>query len=269
MYFANQIRPAGAIPDNIQILLAEDDAMLGHLIELTLRRRGYKVVTVQNGLEALEAFQQGEFDLVLLDVNMPVMDGFAACTELRRTTSIPIMMVSALSTTENIVTGINLGADHYIVKPFSLKELLARVDAMLRRTSAPALPDRTRWVTVGDVSLNSETREVKIGDRSIDLTPKEFKMLAHFVNNPNTVITRANLLKHVWGYELSDDNDLVRVTISRLRAKMEYDPARRSRLVTVYRVGYRLSGVAATSPIPVSLPVATPDHRGLSPKSSH
>lgn len=268
MYFANQVRPAGAAPDNFQILLAEDDAMLGHLIELTLVRKGYKVVTVHNGLEALEAFQQGEFDLVLLDVNMPVMDGFTVCAELRRTTDIPIMMVSALSTTENIVTGITLGADNYIVKPFSLKELLARVSAMLRRTNAPAPVVSPRWVSVGDLSLNFETREVKLAGHAIDVTPNEYKLLAHFVKSPNTVISRASLVEQVWGYEFSDDNDLVRVTISRLRTKIEDNPARPARLVTVYGAGYRLTGVAATAPVPVSLPVATSPHREPLRKSS-
>ena len=219
MYFANQVRPAGAAPDNFQILLAEDDAMLGHLIELTLVRKGYKVVTVHNGLEALEAFQQGGFDLVLLDVNMPVMDGFTVCAELRR-------------------------------------------------TNAPAPVVSPRWVSVGDLSLNFETREVKLAGHAIDVTPNEYKLLAHFVKSPNTVISRASLVEQVWGYEFSDDNDLVRVTISRLRTKIEDNPARPARLVTVYGAGYRLTGVAATAPVPVSLPVATSPHREPLRKSS-
>jgi DNA-binding response OmpR family regulator len=229
-----------------KILVAEDDDHLRKMLLLTLQREGYKVTAVNNGQAALEAFAAEPADLVILDINMPVMDGYTACAELRKRTDVPIIMLTARSRTDDVVTGYGLGADNYMTKPFELKELRARIQAILRRVRN--VEHRKRSVNLlafGDISLDKETHLVNIRGREVNLTPGEYRLLEYMMQNPDRLLSKEELLQQVWEYQSNEDMNFVRVTVRRLRSKIEEDAAEPRYLKTVHGTGYQFCTTTA------------------------
>ncbi|MBB2943951.1 response regulator transcription factor [Actinoplanes sp. CA-015351] len=227
----------------MRILVVEDDAAVRDSLARTLRFEGYQVETVGDGRAALDAVRTGEPDAVILDVNMPRMDGLEACRQLRADGAVlPVLMLTARDTVGDRVAGLDAGADDYLVKPFALQELLARIRAMLRRSalSVPAVPDDPgEWLSFGDVRLNPRTREVWRGARSLRLTRTEFTILEAFLRHPRQVLSRAALFEQVWGYDFGEGSNSLHVYLGYLRRKLEAEGETRL-LHTVRGVGFVL-----------------------------
>lgn len=228
-------------PQSIKILVAEDDDSLRKLLALTLKLDGYGVILAQNGREALSAFDSHAIDFVLLDINMPHLDGLEVCTELRKRTDVPIIMLTANTRTDDVVTGIELGADHYMTKPFVLHELRARIRATLRRTVQQARRNADTIISLGDIVLNEELQQVTVRSEVINLTPNEYRMLSYLMHNPDKPVSKAEFLRAVWNYHPHEDVSFVRVTMRRLRSKVEQDPSNPRYLKTVHGLGYQFS----------------------------
>lgn len=222
-----------------QVLVVEDDEALRRLLIMTLKRDGFQVIAAENGKQALDMFACHPVDLVLLDVNMPVMNGYAVCMELRKQTHVPIIFITAKSRTDDLVTGIELGADNYVTKPFTIQELRARIRAMLQRVKAVSKSSPEHVVTIGDISLNEKTLQVTVRGTAISLTPNEFRLLNHLMRNPDKLITKDEFLANVWDYEPCDDVNFMRVTVRRLRSKIEETPSKPRYLKTVHGMGYQ------------------------------
>lgn len=234
--------------DKISILVADDEKMMLQLLSMSLQRLGYHVVTAENGLEAVELFDRHHFDLVLLDVLMPGMDGFSACAEIRKRSDIPVVMLTALSRPDDIVRGLEIGADNYIVKPFTFKEVEAKLRAILRRTNFQNNQYVFQIIERGDIRLNSEIHQVTVGGTAVELTGTEFQLLHFLMTHADQTVSKEELLEAVWGYDSTDGSNLVEVAISRLRKKIEKDPARPDRLLTVRGIGYRFSSAKPLKP---------------------
>lgn len=234
--------------DKISILVADDEKMMLQLLSMSLQRLGYHVVTAENGLEAIELFDRNHFDLVLLDVLMPGMDGFSACAEIRKRSDIPVVMLTALSRPDDIVRGLEIGADNYIVKPFTFKEVEAKLRAILRRTNFQNNQYVFQIIERGDIRLNSEVHQVTVGGVAVELTGTEFQLLHFLMTHADQTVSKEELLEAVWGYDSTDGSNLVEVAISRLRKKIEKDPARPDRLLTVRGIGYRFSSAKPLKP---------------------
>lgn len=236
----------------INILVADDEKMMLQLLSMSLQRLGYNVVTADNGLEAVEKFDKHSFDLVLLDVLMPTMDGFAACAEIRKRSDVPVVMLTALSRPDDIVRGLEIGADNYIVKPFTFKEVEAKLRAILRRTNFQNNQYVFQIIERGDIRLNSEIHQVTVGGHAVELTGTEFQLLHFLMTHADQTVSKEELLEAVWGYDSTDGSNLVEVAISRLRKKIEKDPARPDRLMTVRGIGYRFSSAKPQKSEPVT-----------------
>ena len=218
------------------ILLVEDDVKLAKFIELELNYEGYRLSVAYDGLAGLMLTRESRPDLVILDWMLPALSGIEICRRLRTTgDKVPIILLTAKDEVSDRVVGLDAGADDYVVKPFSIEELLARVRAHLRRTQQ-ADPDVLQFA---DLSLNRRTREVYRGKRSIDLTAKEFDLLDYLLTHPRQVITRSRILEQVWGYEFMGDSNIIEVYIRYLRLKLEANNEKRL-LQTVRSVGYVL-----------------------------
>jgi len=228
-------------PTSIQILVAEDDDSLRKLLALTLKLDGYNVVLAQDGREALKAFDAHDIDFVLLDINMPLLDGLEVCSELRKRTDVPIIMLTANTRTDDVVTGIELGADHYMTKPFVLHELRARIRATLRRTIPKSHPKADTTISIGDITLNEELQQVTVRGEVISLTPNEYRMLSYLMHNPDKPVSKAEFLRAVWNYHPHEDVSFVRVTMRRLRSKVEKEPGNPRYLKTVHGLGYQFA----------------------------
>jgi two-component system response regulator MtrA len=220
-----------------RLLLVEDDASIREVTTIGLERSGFSVTSCGDGKQALEQFERSAFDLVVLDVMLPGMDGYAVCREIRRSHRTPIVMLTARADTVDVVVGLELGADDYVTKPFELPELVARLRAVLRRTAAPADAPVLR---VGDIEIDETAFRARRGDEDIALTATEFRLLCELTRRPGQVFTRELLLELVWGYEYLGDSRLVDVAVQRLRAKVETDPSQPRLITTVRGVGYRL-----------------------------
>ena len=221
-----------------RILVAEDEATTRLQIQRGLVLDGYDVDMVSDGAEALNIYREGIYDLIILDINMPEMDGYAVCSELRKRTDVPIIIVTANSQTDEVVEGYKLGADIYVTKPFSPKELSARIGALLARIEKQqTLAENI--LTAGDISLNEDTHEVFVQDELVNLSPNEYSLLRFFLANPNVPVSNEALLETIWGYGCDEDANLVRVTIRRLRSKIERNPSAPAYLQTVRGVGYK------------------------------
>jgi DNA-binding response OmpR family regulator len=228
-----------SIDDRPQVLVADDEKSMREIMMLSLQRLGYSVTTVDNGIDAVEITRKRKFDLVMLDVMMPGKDGFTVCQELRRFTDVPIFMLTALNRPEDIVRGLELGADNYITKPFNFKELEARIRATLRR-----IEHRTTGVSFdvaeyGDLKLFNATLSASVAGRTVELTPTEFALLRYLASHAERPVSKEELLQEVWGYADASSQNLVELAARRLRTKIEADPSAPTRLVTMRGVGYR------------------------------
>ena len=227
------------------ILVVEDDKNISDLIHMYLVKEGFDVRIAGDGGKALEEFQKKEPDLILLDIMLPVMDGWAVCAKVRETSKVPIIMLTAKSEDADKLMGFECGADDYLTKPFNILELKARIRALLRRSmngnQAAQSRQRTPLLTVGDLSLDTEQRVALRDGKTIDLTAKEYDLIELLMKNPRRVYSRENLLNVVWGYEYVGDYRTVDVHIRRLREKLELDPANPEYIRTKWGVGYYLS----------------------------
>jgi two-component system response regulator MtrA len=219
-------------------MVVDDDVALAEMIGIVLTSEGYSPDYCTDGAQALTLIRQTHPDLVLLDLMLPGMDGIEVCRELRKESGVPVVMVTAKSDTKDIVEGLEVGADDYILKPFKPAELVARVKARLRRAPAQDASDPER-LRVAGVEIDVPGHEVRKAGRAISLTPLEFDLLLALASNPRQVFTREMLLERVWGYKNAADTRLVNVHVQRLRAKVETDPDSPSVVVTVRGVGYR------------------------------
>lgn len=249
-------KPSDSVsPQAAQILVAEDDDALRKLLLLTLKLDGYHVLTARDGREALSIFDETEIDFVLLDVNMPFVDGLEVCSELRKKTDVPIIMITANSRTDDVVTGIELGADHYMTKPFVLQELRARIRATLRRVSYQGRSKAAHMITYGNITLNEELQQVTVGGEIVGLTPNEYRMLSYLMRHPDKPISKEEFLRAVWEYHPHEDLSFVRVTMRRLRSKVEKEPSNPQYLKTVHGLGYQF---CTNSPADVTVAASNP-----------
>ena len=226
-----------------KVLVVEDEETLLFTLAHNLKREGYTVLTASRGDDALRMFRESSPDLVLLDVMLPGMDGIQVCRLLRRDTTVPIIMLTALGGESDRVSGLDTGADDYLAKPFGMRELLARVRALLRRATPRAGPDLgPSMVISGDLSVDSGRREVRRGGDVMRLKPKEYELLLFFVQHPSRVFSREQILDEVWGYDFYGGPRTVDVHVRWLRQKIEDDPAVPERLKTVRGSGYLFEG---------------------------
>ncbi len=229
-----------------RILVVDDEQTLLETIRYNLRREGHEVLTATDGLQALEVARRDRPDLVVLDIMLPKLDGFEVCRAIRRDQTVPILMLTAKDDEVDKIVGLELGADDYMTKPFSMRELLARVRAMLRRVQMlrdeVAEHQEAPSYRSGDLEVDVRQHRVFLGGREVSLKPKEFDLLAFLVRNPGQAFTREILLQRVWGYDYVGDTRTVDVHIRGLREKVEADPSEPTRLETVRGVGYRFAG---------------------------
>ena len=236
-----------------KILVADDEASIRRILETRLKMVGYDVVVAEDGEEAVELFNKENPDLVVLDVMMPKMDGYGVTREIRRTSDVPIIILTALGDVSERITGLELGADDYVIKPFSPKELEARVKAVLRRTSdkAVVVPAGGKAVaknviTTGNIKIDTARRQVYRKNERIRLTGMEFSLLELLVNNSGQAFSRNEILQHVWAYPPDHriDTRVVDVHISRLRSKLESDPANPELILTARGIGYMFQRIS-------------------------
>lgn len=227
-------------------LIIEDDPNLAELVQLHLRDVGLSVDIADDGVTGYETFKRGDYALVVLDIMLPRKDGLAVCRDIRRLPGyVPILMLTAKSTELDRVRGLETGADDYLTKPFSVRELVARVKALLRRVDALA-PDSANGaenaiIERGAMRIDVGKRQVSVHGKDVALTAKEFDLLTHFARNPGQVFNRVQLLDQVWGYNHEGYEHTVNSHINRLRAKIESDPAKPSYILTVWGVGYKFA----------------------------
>ena len=228
---------AGARSGTRRVLVVDDEPMVREVVSAYLERDGFAVTTADDGPEALRALERAKPDLVILDVMLPEIDGFDVLTRLRRSSDVPVILLTARTEEPDRVLGLELGADDYVVKPFSPRELAARVRSVLRRARPESAQER---IEHGPLSIDLETREVRVDGALIELTPKEFDLLAFLAASPKRVYSRGQLLEQVWDSSPdSQDPSTITVPIRRLRQKLEADPEQPGWLRTVWGVGYR------------------------------
>ena len=220
----------------VRVLVVEDEEAILDFVEMGLRYEGFEVELTQDGPSALAAFERRRPDLIILDLNLPGMDGLEVCRQVRRRGDVPIIMLTARGEVDERVEGLEAGADDYLPKPFRFKELLARARAVLRRRTSLA----ERVLGFGSLELNRDTREVFLDGRPVTLTPREFELLEVFMLHPRQVMTRDVLLDRVWGTDYIGDGNLIEVHVSALRDKL--GDRQRQLIRTVRGVGYALSG---------------------------
>ena len=220
------------------VLIVEDDHNIAELLQMYLEKEGYAVVRAGDGGEGLAKFRSVKPDLVLLDVMMPVMDGWAVCKAIRSDSQTPIIMLTAKGETNDKVTGLRAGADDYITKPFEMKEVLARIEAVLRRSGGVVPEKKTRRLVFENLIVDMDCFELTISGKKVDAPPKEMELLYYLASSPNRVYTRNQLLDEVWGFDYFGDSRTVDVHVKRLREKLEGIEAGWS-LKTVWGVGYK------------------------------
>ena len=229
-------------PDNIQgrlILVVDDEARMVRFIQLNLEHDGFQVITAYNGREALEQVRSQLPNMVLLDVMMPDLDGFEVLGRIREQSTIPVIMLTAKGEEDDRVRGLELGADDYVTKPFSPRELVSRVRAVLRRTESESSVAAGIIEVDERLKLDFNRREIWVDNELVQLRPTEYRLLYHLVQNAGWVITHEQLLTKVWGYEYRDEPHYVRLYINYLRKKLEEDPANPKYILTERGVGYR------------------------------
>jgi two-component system KDP operon response regulator KdpE len=221
-----------------KILVVDDEPQIRRVMRTTLSAEGYEILDAKSAAEALNRFRQERFDLILLDVNMPGMNGLEACADFRRTSDIAIIMLTVRNTETDKIAALDAGADDYVTKPFSMPELLARVRSCLRRvpylaSNGPAI------IRFGGVEMNTETRHVLVNGQDVRFTPKEFDLLHFLATHPNVTISHGKLLQTVWGPDYGNELAYLHVFVNQIRKKIEPDPSTPRYLLTELRVGYR------------------------------
>ena len=219
------------------VLVVDDDANICEIARLYLEKEGYKVITSHNGKEAYETFKANSIGLIILDIMLPGIDGMQLCREIRKSSNVPIIMLTAKGETFDKVLGLEMGADDYIVKPFEAKELVARVRAVLRRYEGGSA-DAVKEIEYTNLKVSLNTYELKVGGKSLDIPPKELELLHYLAAHPNRVFTREQLLEEVWGFDYFGDSRTVDVHIKRLREKVEGFEGD-WQIKTVWGVGYK------------------------------
>ena len=226
----------------MKILVVDDERLLVKGIKFNLENEGYQVECAYDGAAAVELVRTGGFDLVILDLMMPEIDGLEACMRIREFSNVPIIMLTARSEDTDKIIGFECGADDYITKPFNILELKARIRAMLRRASGGAQGKAPSLITAGDLTLDTEQRVAIRDGETVELTAKEYDLIELLMKNPRRVYSRENLMNVVWGYSYSGDYRTVDVHIRRLREKLERQPAEPEYILTKWGVGYYFKG---------------------------
>lgn len=221
------------------VLVVEDEESFVEALTIGLKKEGFRVKVARDGAEALTLFDASQPDVVLLDVMLPRISGIDVCRDIRSRSRVPIIMVSAKTSEIDTVVGLEVGADDYVSKPYRLRELVARLRAALRRSPEPAVPLSADVLKVGDVRLDPERHEVFVRGARVELPLKEFELLQLLLENASRVLTRDSLIDRVWGLDYVGDTKTLDVHVKRLRAKVEDDPARPSRIITIRGLGYK------------------------------
>lgn len=227
------------MPERAHILVVDDEPRMVRFVRMNLELEGYQVSSAGTGLDALDKVRALLPDLVLLDVMLPDMDGFEVLREIRRFSTVPIIMLTAKGEEEDRIRGLDLGADDYIAKPFSPRELTSRINAVLRRVEMSAPAPRDVVKVDEDLTIDFQNRVAIVRGQEVKLRPTEHRLLYHLVNNAGRVMTHETLLSKVWGYEYRDDHQLLRLYITYLRKKIEPDPANPKYILTEHGIGYR------------------------------
>ena len=222
----------------VSVLIVEDDRNISELLQMYLEKEGYAVTTAADGAQGLDKYRSIKPDLVLLDVMMPVMDGWAVCRAIRAESQTPIIMLTAKSETDDKVTGLKAGADDYITKPFEMKEVLARIEAVLRRADRFGGESKSRRLVFPGLTIDMDAFELTVNGKKVDTPPKEMELLFYLASSPNRVYTRNQLLDEVWGFDYFGDSRTVDVHVKRLREKLE-GVSESWCLKTVWGVGYK------------------------------
>jgi len=225
--------------NNITVLVVDDEKSLRDFMRRNLEVRGFNVRVASTGLEALAVFNTQNVDLVILDVMMPRMDGLETIRRMRQNSLVPIIVLSALGEEDDKIHALNLGADDYLTKPFGVGELLARVQAVLRRARWAEPPSRQGRIVRGDVQVDLERHEATVRGKLIELTPTEFNLLVYLMEHAGKVLPHQTILQHVWGPEYGPEHEYLRVYVGRLRQKIEVDPTNPRYLITERGIGYR------------------------------
>jgi len=231
-------------PRNITVLVVDDEPRLLDAVRLNLEVEGYRVVTAANGFEALDRLKSDLPDLIALDVMMPEMDGFTTLEHIREVSNVPVIMLTVRQEESDRIRGLEIGADDYLTKPYSPRELLSRIKALLRRSFAPAAARKTRIVVDDDLTIDFGTHEVWVRGAKVTLRPTEYRLLYHLVTNAGRLMTHEALLAKVWGPEYRDESHYLRLYINYLRQKLERDPAHPAYILTERGVGYRFRDLA-------------------------
>jgi DNA-binding response OmpR family regulator len=224
-------------------LVVDDDLTVRDVVRRYLELAGHQVALADNGEDALAWIARNEPDLVVLDLMLPGIDGLEVCRRLRATSAVPVVMLTALGEEENRIAGLQLGADDYVTKPFSPRELALRVSSVLRRAGGVVTPPAAKELTDGDLRLDVAARTAQLRGEELPLTTREFDLLVFLLSNPGEAFTREQLLEKVWGWDFGDQST-VTVHVRRLREKIEVTPAKPARICTVWGVGYRYDRLA-------------------------
>ncbi|HJV46298.1 MAG TPA: response regulator transcription factor [Bacillota bacterium] len=227
-------------PDSIRVLVVDDDPYICELVSLYLKKDGFQVLIATDGRECLNILHQESIHLIILDIMIPFINGWEVCKQIRETSEIPILMLSAKGENQDKVEGLTIGADDYVVKPFNPNELVARVHSLIRRSYEFPKPNtNTLFIRIGQLQIDLQSYTVTISQELIDLTPREFKLLVMFAKHPNQVLTRQQLLDQVWGEDYFGDDRVVDVFVKRLRKKL-VDEHSEWEIQTIWGTGYKL-----------------------------
>ena len=232
---------------SVKVLLVEDEKSIADGIIYNLKNEGLKVTHVDDGKIALDIFDEEHFDLIILDIMLPEVSGLEICKVIRKSSNIPIIMLTAKDDENDKISGLEMGADDYITKPFSVKELISRVKAVLRRTKNSELLhgaedlNFAKEITIGNIAMNPLRYETKIDNEIIELRPREFELLYYLCENAGNIVSRDKLFSKVWGYSFAGNSKTLDVHIQRIRERIEVNPKSPKRLVTIRGVGYKLN----------------------------
>jgi two-component system KDP operon response regulator KdpE len=226
-------------PRNISVLVVDDEPRLVDVVRLNLEMEGYRVLAASDGIEALDRLKEDLPDLVVLDVMMPAMDGFETLRRIREVSQVPVIMLTVRNEESDRIRGLEIGADDYLTKPYSSRELQTRIKAVLRRTFTPAPPRKTRIVVDDDLTIDFSRNEVVVRGQKVALRPTEYRLLYHLVTNAGRLMTHEALLSKVWGHEYRDEAQYLRLYVNYLRQKIERDPAHPRYILTERGMGYR------------------------------